>query len=107
MAGDFVDLIAWRESVILARDVFRLSSALRGPGRSLSADQLRRAVESIPANIAEGHGRGTNRDFARFLNIAAASAAEVESHLRVSPGNGWVGDEKGPARARLPPPRAG
>jgi len=47
--------------------------------------QIVRAAESIPANIAEGYGRGIiSGDGARFLTVARASAAELESHLRVA-----------------------
>ena len=46
--------------------------------------QLRRAAVSIPTNIAEGSKRTHRQDFARFLNIAEASAAEVESLLLLS-----------------------
>jgi four helix bundle protein len=46
--------------------------------------QLRRSAVSIAANLAEGAGRGTNRDFARFVRIAAGSASEYETHVLVS-----------------------
>jgi four helix bundle protein len=47
-------------------------------------DQVIRAAKSIPANIAEGYGRGRTPDGVRFLRIARASAVELESHLRVA-----------------------
>jgi len=84
MAGDFVDLVAWRESVELAAAVIAEMRHVRGPSRAPAADQMIRAAESIPANIAEGHGRGLGRDCVRFLRIARASAAELESHLHVA-----------------------
>ena len=49
-------------------------------------DQIRRASVSIMANIAEGHRRRTNAEFANFLNMARGSAAEVQSHLYVALG---------------------
>lgn len=47
-------------------------------------DQIRRAAVSIMANIAEGHGRRTESEFANFLNIARGSALELRSHLYVA-----------------------
>jgi four helix bundle protein len=84
MAGDFTDLIAWQKAVDLAAAAGQVAERLRGPGSVTAADQLRRAGESVPANIAEGYGRGLGADFARFLRVAAGSAAEAESHLRVA-----------------------
>ena len=54
----------------------------RGIIRCLS--QLRRAAASIPANIAEGCGRGGDKDFARFIQMAMGSASEVEYFLLLS-----------------------
>lgn len=53
-------------------------------------DQIRRASVSIMANIAEGHGRQTNVEFANFLNIARSSAAEVQSHLYIALGLNYI-----------------
>ena len=84
MAADFVDLLAWQRAVGLVREVVRLAPQVRGPGAADTVDQLMSAAESVAANIAEGYGRRGGREFARFLRIAAASAAETESHLRVA-----------------------
>ena len=47
-----------------------------------------RAAESVPASVADGYGRGLGRDCARLLRVAAASAAEVESHARLAEASG-------------------
>lgn len=61
---------------VTAQDRFARDFALR--------DQIRRASISIMANIAEGFGRHTDKDFANFLSIAHASVSEVQSHLYVA-----------------------
>jgi len=52
------------------------------------------AALSVPANIAEGHGRGLGRDCLRFLRMARASASELESHLRVACAAGMLEQEE-------------
>ena len=93
VAADFVDLLAWQEGVALVRDVVRTAPQVRGAGAEEVVDQMLRAAESVPANVAEGYGRGLGPDFARFLRVAAASAAELESHVRVAEASGRLGAE--------------
>jgi four helix bundle protein len=90
VGADFVELRAWQEAASVAADIIRLAGRLRGPGSRALADQLVRSAESVPANIAEGYGRGLNHDGAHFLVIARASAAELESHLRVAADSGLI-----------------
>ena len=47
------------------------------------SDQMRRAVVSIPSNIAEGNARGSEKEFLRFLSIAQGSNAEIETQLLI------------------------
>ena len=56
--------------------------------------QLTRAAVSIPANIAEGSSRNSERDFARFLQIALGSAFEVQTYLVIVKEMNWATNEK-------------
>jgi len=55
--------------------------------------QLRRAVVSIPSNIAEGHRRESTKDYLNFLSMANASLAEVETELEIAARLGYVGTD--------------
>jgi four helix bundle protein len=84
MGTDFTDLVAWQEAARLAADVLGAARRIRGLAGGSAASQMVRAAESIPANLAEGYGHGLTADGARLLRVARASAAELESHLRVA-----------------------
>ncbi len=75
---DFHGLKVWRKGHELVLAIYRATS--RFPSDELYGlrSQMRRCVVSIPANIAEGFGRGSNADFVRFLHMAAGSASELE-----------------------------
>jgi four helix bundle protein len=78
---DFHNLKVWVKAHQLTLEVYTATGAFpRDEIYALTA-QLRRAVSSVPANIAEGCGRGGDIDFARFLQIAMGSASEVEYFL--------------------------
>ncbi|HXY19397.1 MAG TPA: four helix bundle protein [Gemmatimonadales bacterium] len=90
MPGDLVDLLVWREAASLAHATIAAARSMHGIGSLAAADQLARAAESIPANIAEAYGRGFGRDGARFLRVARGSATELESHLWLAERTGRV-----------------
>ena len=58
------------------------------------ASQIRRAVVSIPSNIAEGCSRNSDKEFVRFLEIALGSAFELETQLLITIQNGFIKEEK-------------
>ena len=78
---DFKELRVWQKSHELTLGVYRVTQ--RMPKREYPGlvPQLRRAAASIPANIAEGCGHEGPRELARFLQMAMASASELEYHL--------------------------
>ena len=81
---DYRRLDLWHEAIDLAADVYRLTRSFPGTEKFGIVVQMRRSVVSVSANIAEGAGRGTNGDMARFLRIALGSLSETESHLALA-----------------------
>ena len=78
---DFHSLQVWRKAHELTLTVYRVTATFPDTERFGLTSQIRRCCASIPANIAEGCGRGGGKDFARFLRIAAGSASELEYHV--------------------------
>ena len=78
---DFHTLRVWEKSHQLTLDVYRATMTFPNEELYGLTSQIRRASSSIPANIAEGCGRGGNIELKQFLNIALGSASELEYHL--------------------------
>ena len=72
------------EAEDLAVTVYRVTRTLPSDERYALVQQMRRAGVSIASNIAEGCGRGGNRELIRFLSIALGSATELECQLRLA-----------------------
>ena len=73
------ELIVWHVSMELVTETYRVALRLPALERYGLASQLRRAALSIPTNIAEGFGRGSRAEFARFLSIAEGSLRELQT----------------------------
>ena len=78
----------------LAVEVYKATEAFPRKEIYSLTDQIRRAAASIPANIAEGHGRRTDGAFARHLDIALGSAAELDTHLLLALEVGYLTPEQ-------------
>jgi len=88
----FKNLLVWQKAVELTKLVYGLVRQLPAEERYALADQLRRAVVSIPSNIAEGNGRASNKDYAHFLTIARGSLFETVTQLELAKQLGYARD---------------
>ena len=82
-AQSYKELTVWRKAVDLACDVYGLTRVMPKEEAYRLSSQIIRASTSIAANIAEGNGRATRRDYAHFISIARGSAAELETFLLI------------------------
>ena len=78
---DFRQLKVWEKAHQLALAIYKVTKEFPKEELYGLTSQIRRSSMSIPTNIAEGCGRYTNADFARFLQIAMGSASETEYQL--------------------------
>ncbi|MBI3780678.1 MAG: four helix bundle protein [candidate division NC10 bacterium] len=78
---DFRDLKVWERTHLLTLAVYKSTATFPRNELHGLTSQIRRSSASIPANIAEGCGRGGDAEFGRFLQIAMGSASELEYHL--------------------------
>ena len=79
----YKDLIVWKKSVELVMHLYDYILSFPKNESYVLSDQMRRAVVSIPSNIAEGYERMTTAEYIRFLSIARGSKAELETQLYI------------------------
>lgn len=78
---DYRGLNVWEKAHLMTLAIYRVTATFPKDELYGLTGQVRRSCVSVPANIAEGCGRGTDAEFARFLQIAAGSASELDYHL--------------------------
>lgn len=81
---NYRDLLVWQKSVDWVTHIYGLSRSLPSAEKFALTDQLHRAAVSVPANIAEGHGRAGVSDYPKFLRYALGSLNETETHIEVA-----------------------
>ena len=84
MIRSYRDLKVWQKSVDLAVECYRLAGRLPRTEMYSLTSQIQRAAVSIPANIAEGHGREHLGDYLHHLSAANGSLMELETHLLIA-----------------------
>jgi four helix bundle protein len=77
----FRDLRIWQDAMSLAEECYRVTRAFPREELFGLTSQIRRAAVSVPANIAEGHGREHTGSFIQHLRISQGSLKELETHL--------------------------
>ena len=92
MVRGYKELIVWQKAMELVEVVYRLMKLFPKDERFRLGDQLSRAVISVPSNIAEGNGRESKSEYARFLGIARGSLYETETQLEIAKRLGYVED---------------
>lgn len=90
----FEDIQAWQKARILSKKIY-LASGSGAFGKDFDLrSQIRRSAVSIMANIAEGQGRRTDKDFANFLNMSLGSIAETKSHVYLALDLGYIAQDE-------------
>ncbi len=90
---DYRDLVVWQRAMDLVEMIYRLTRSFPKEELFGLVAQLRRAAVSVPANIAEGQGRHTTRDFLQFLSIAGGSLKETETHVLIAKRLGYLAQD--------------
>lgn len=89
---NFQQLKVWEKSHHLSLETYKYTKKFPRDEIYGLTSQIRRAVVSIEANIAEGCGRNGDAELRRFLSIAMGSASELECHLLLARDLGFLGD---------------
>lgn len=79
--NSYRDLHVWRKAMNLVEDAYRMTRTFPKSEIYGLASQLQRSAVSVPANIAEGHGRGSTKSYLNHLSIANGSLMELETHI--------------------------
>jgi len=80
----YKQLTVWQRSVELVKEIYRTTDRLPKSELYVLVNQMRRSAVSVPSNIAEGYKRKSRAEYLRFLSIAEASAAELETQITIS-----------------------
>ena len=88
------NLDAWKKSVDFVVATYKMTEAFPKEEKFGLTSQIRRAAVSIPANIAEGAARKSDKEFLQFLSIAQGSASEVETEMLIAHRLGYLAKQE-------------
>ena len=90
----YKDLEVWKEAINLTTEVYAITKTFPDDEKYGLISQMRRAAVAIPSNIAEGSSRKSDKDTVRFVDIAIASLAELDTQIIISQNLGYLKDSK-------------
>lgn len=91
---NFRELEIWSDARFLVKEIYLLTRTFPSSEQFGLISQINRASISIPANIAEGCAKDSQKDFIRYLQISLGSAFELETHLILSCDIGFINDNE-------------
>jgi four helix bundle protein len=86
----YKELIIWQRGIEIVKKVYELTKQFPAEEKYGIVSQITRAAVSIPANIAEGSSRNSDKDYARFLQLSLGSAFEVQTYLIIAKEMSWL-----------------
>jgi four helix bundle protein len=87
-------LSVFRETMAMTLELYRITAGFPKSKSFLMTNQIRKCASSIPANISEGAARGSVNENVRFLRIALGSLSELDTHLELATGLGYLDQDK-------------
>ena len=90
----FRKLIVWQKSMDIVGEIYKISKGFPKEETFALTSQIRRAVVSIPSNIAEGTSRKTKNDYQHFMSIARGSSLELEAQVEIAVRLGYCTTEQ-------------
>jgi len=90
---DFKKLMIWQKGMVLASEIYKTSKFFPKEELFGLRSQTARAAVSIPANIAEGSDKKSQKEYKYFLEVSLGSAFELETHLLIAKGQNWFPEE--------------
>ncbi|RZJ65019.1 MAG: four helix bundle protein [Flavobacterium sp.] len=90
----FRDLLIWQKAMALVTKSYKICNTFPKEELFALASQLKRCCVSIPSNIAEGYGRGSAKDYYRFLNISMGSLFEFQTQIEIAYNLGYISEDQ-------------
>jgi four helix bundle protein len=93
-AQSYRDLLVWQKSMILAKEIYKITAGFPSEEKFGMISQMRRATVSVPSNIAEGQARNTTGEFVQFISHAEGSLAELDTQMTLAVELNFLSAEK-------------